>query len=114
MKKPGICLLLSALVLAGCANGGKNPLDAVGDKLEEGLDRVLTTAEVAIGRQEAVAIAFHHAGVAEDRVTDLRTEYEPDEGQGHYEIQFVADGWEYEYEIAANSGKILSFEKENK
>ena len=114
MRKTGLCVLIMALVLAGCAaNGGENPLDAVGDKLEEGLDKVLTTSAAVIARQEAVAIALRHAGVTEDRVTGLRTEYEPDEGQGHYEIQFTADGWEYEYEIAANSGKIICFEKEN-
>ena len=45
-------------------------------------------------------------------MTRLRTEFDFDEGRPEYEVDFHHDGWEYDYEIHAETGKILSRDKD--
>lgn len=60
-----------------------------------------------IGVDRAKQIALADAGFTEDQVwfTKLKRDY--DDGLYLYEVEFVKDGLEYEYEIHAVSGKIL-------
>lgn len=61
---------------------------------------------------EAVAIALNHANVrAEDARFDDK-EFDMDDGVPLYELEFIANGVEYEYDIHAESGKILKAEQE--
>ena len=62
--------------------------------------------------EKAEAIALDHAGVNADEARFSRTEYDLDDGVPQYEIEFSAGGWEYEYEIHAETGKILSSDKD--
>ena len=41
-------------------------------------------------------------------------ENEIDDGTGHYDVQFHAGDWEYEFEIHGETGKILSCDKDSK
>ncbi|MBQ3518364.1 MAG: PepSY domain-containing protein [Clostridia bacterium] len=67
---------------------------------------------VFITPEEAKRIALDHAGVsAEDAVFD-RTERDYDNGIYHYEVEFRVGLIEYEYDIHAETGEILSFEKD--
>ena len=63
-------------------------------------------------REEAAAIALAHAGLTGEQVRDLDVERDDERGIPRYEVDFEADGWEYEYEIHAVSGEILYTEKE--
>lgn len=135
-----ITMLLAVLLLtslAGCSlAAAEDRLDAVGDAVEDRLDAVEDAAEAAVRqsrtpqpaasqqtaaadavteltREEAEAIALKHAGFTADQVTYLRTEYEIDDGRPQYEVQFHQDRWEYDYEIDAQTGKILSFDKDD-
>lgn len=128
-----ITVLLAMLLLmslAGCSlAAAKQQLDAVADTVEDHLDAVKDTAKAAVRqasqpegaagtqaeltREEAEAIALKHAGFTADQVTYLRTEYEIDDGRPQYEVQFHQDRWEYDYEIDAQTGKILSFDKDD-
>ena len=58
--------------------------------------------------EEAQNIALAHAGLTQDQVQYLRTEYEVDQGVPQFEVEFHYDGWEYDYEISAETGEILS------
>ena len=62
--------------------------------------------------EEVKAIALAHAGVGTDQLRFLRVEFDIDQGIPRYEVEFVSDGWEYEYEIHAETGTILSFDKD--
>ena len=62
---------------------------------------------------EAEAIALAHAGFSADQVTRLRTEYDIDDGVPQYEVEFRVDRWEYDYEIHALTGAVLSFDKDD-
>lgn len=64
--------------------------------------------------EQAVQIALEHVGFTADQITRLRTEYEIDDRIPQYDIEFLQGDWEYEFEIHAETGKILSFDKDHK
>lgn len=66
-----------------------------------------------IGQDAAKEAAFADAGVEESQVSRFRSSKDRDDGQQVYEIQFTVDGREYEYEILASDGSILTVEVEN-
>lgn len=53
-------------------------------------------------------LVFGDVGVSEDEVRDREVEFE----DGNYEIEFKKDGVEYEYEVNAETGKIVESEKD--
>lgn len=63
-------------------------------------------------REKARDIALNHAGLTASQVRDLDVELDRDDGILHYDVDFEAGGYEYEYEIHAASGKILHAQKE--
>lgn len=63
--------------------------------------------------EEAQAFALDHAGFTADQVKFLRAEFEIDDRIPHYDIEFHEGHWEYEYEIHAETGAVLSFEKDD-
>ena len=59
---------------------------------------------------DALAAACAHAGLSEKEVFFQEVKLDHDHGRDIYEVEFVsADGTEYEYEIDATDGSILSF-----
>jgi len=67
-----------------------------------------------VTKEEAEKIALDYAGFTADQVSRLRTEYEIDDGIPQFDVQFYEGDWEYEFEIHAENGKILSFDKDHK
>jgi len=65
-----------------------------------------------ISASEAKSIALAHAGLTADQVKGLRAEYDRDDGRPEYDVEFRVGRTEYEYEIHAETGKILSWDKE--
>ena len=63
-------------------------------------------------REQAQEIALKHAGLTKGQVTRLEVEYDVDDGIPEYSVEFRHDGWEYDYEIHAQTGKILDWDKE--
>ena len=63
-------------------------------------------------KNEARDIALKHAGVKASEVRDLEVELDRDGGTLHYDVDFEKDGYDYDYEIDAASGKILKSRKE--
>ncbi len=63
-----------------------------------------------ITAQKAKEIALNHAGISANDVSFIKAEFDKEDNA--YEIEFVNGGFDYEYEIHAESGKILDFEKE--
>lgn len=108
--------------LGAAGNGTENQNTTVENTIEatnEAVDN--STAQVAtdigsttenITEEEAEAIALKHAGFTADEVTGLYTEYEIDDGVPEYDIKFYKDNIEYEYNIHAENGKILAFDKD--
>ncbi len=71
-----------------------------------------TTNTSKLTKAEAEAIALKHAGYTADEVKGLRSEYDRDNGVYEYDIEFRAGGYEFDYEINAETGKIISYDKE--
>ena len=65
-----------------------------------------------IGRDAALEAALSDAGISEEETTRLKVSEDNDDGRKIYEIQFDADGKEYEYEGGASDGRILSADME--
>lgn len=63
---------------------------------------------------KAGEIAFEHAKVSRGEAADYRSKLENEDGLWVYEIEFRVGNTEYEYEIDAETGRIISAEKETK
>lgn len=61
-----------------------------------------------ISKAEAKAVALADAGLDEADVSALRARLELDDGRFLYEVDFYNDGAEYEYQIQARDGDIIS------
>ena len=55
---------------------------------------------------------IEHAGKKKGSVTLRKNELDFDDGIMKYEIKFVENGMEYEFDVDAETGRILKFEKE--
>lgn len=114
----------------------EHKLDAAEDKVEDAVRRAVTPAPAAtptfpaavptetaaatapavqtITKEDAQKIALDYLGLTADQVQRLRTGYEIDDGIAQYDVEFLEGDWEYEFEIHAETGKILSFDKDHK
>lgn len=63
-----------------------------------------------ITADQAKAAAFAHAGVSEGDVTKLKVDFDQGGGKAEYDIEFEVGHMEYEYEIDALTGGVISFE----
>ena len=66
-----------------------------------------------IGDASAREFAFADAGVDPASVDHVRTELDFEQGKLIYEIEFMADGVEYDYWINASDGSVLKREKDS-
>lgn len=93
--------------MASAADAWKRPVEMTAAAASE------ATVKPALTPEEAQNIALKHAGLTADQVIGLRTEYEIEHGIGQYDVEFHHETWEYDYEIQADTGEILSFSKDD-
>ena len=67
-------------------------------------------AKTVIGKDKAKSIALDHAGISSSKAANVTVEYDKEDKE--YEVDFRAGDYEYEYTIAAYSGKVLKHDKE--
>lgn len=65
-----------------------------------------------IGLEKAKKVALNHAGLRANEVTNLKAERDYDDGIVKYDVEFEKGRMEYDYEINAETGKILKAEKD--
>ena len=132
MNKRLLVLILACVLLitSGCAAGQK--LDTTEDRIEEKLDAVEDSIEQSlrkaaasaapetsaaadpVTKEKAEEIALKYLELTKDQVKRLRTDYEIDSGIGQYDVEFISGDWEYEFKIHAETGTILSFDRDHK
>ncbi|MCC8182099.1 MAG: PepSY domain-containing protein, partial [Clostridiales bacterium] len=69
-----------------------------------------TQSGSVISETAAKEAAFTHAGVSESSVSKLKVQLDTDDGVQIYEVEFRTSSAEYEYEINATTGDIISYE----
>ncbi len=69
-------------------------------------------AATTITREQAIAIALQHAGLAEKDVINLTAEYDKERIGDEWDVEFDQGRHEYSYEINAATGEIIKWEKE--
>ena len=116
-----LVILLLMTLFSGCS--AAQTMDTAEVHIEQSVSQAvtpapLTTAYVSptpdqITQAEAMDIALAHAGVTADQAQYLYTEYEIDDRIPQYDVQFYVGNMEYEYEIHAETGDILSFDRNN-
>ena len=136
-------LMIFALLLTmvGCsAANAVQMLDAAEDKVEAKLDAAEEKLKAAVPaplpvetrptpvenipavtepagkltREQAEKIALDYLGFTADQVIRLHSEYEMDDGIPQFDVEFHQGDWEYEFEIHAENGRILSYDKDHK
>lgn len=66
-----------------------------------------------ISRSKAKSIALKDAGLKENQIYDYEIELDYEKGVSLYEISFEYNGKDYDYDINAKTGKIISVDKPN-
>lgn len=115
MKKSVVKVILAGtaamLLMAGCGGSGtqvgesQSTFEATQTQTAPA-PQDTTTEEIT--EQRAKEIALEHAGVSSGDVTAMRVKKEMDDGVWKYDVEFYVQNKEYDYEIKAADGSILS------
>ena len=92
-------------------NNSNNSNNNSNNSSTNGSSNNATTASITV--DEAKNIALTHANLTEDAVSLLRTEQEYDDGVLVYEIDFTSGDYEYDYKINANTGEVVSYDRDS-
>ena len=114
--------LIFALCLVGCGenemmddlsagmNSAKDTVESTADKVTDGAMELVAS----ITGDQAKRKAFEHAGVKEEEVKDLDVDLDRDGMTLIFEVDFKHGDTEYDYNINAMTGKILSADKQTR
>ena len=83
-----------------------------GTKLENIESIGTASASAYIGEQSAKDAALQRAQVSADKVSRIRCELDWEKGIMVYEVDFDAEGYEYDVEINATTGEVVRYERE--
>lgn len=123
-----LVMVTTASLLFGCSPREiEQKLEAMEDSIDQRIDKIERDVEgnipvenqysanytPVLTPEEAQNIALKHAGFTADQLTGLHTDLDFDDGIHHYDVHFYRDTMEYEYEIHADTGEIISFEQDH-
>ena len=125
-------IFIILLSLTGCRaldraeNAIENSVDAIEESVEQTVKDIILPVQkpeptqppenntpTIITPENAQIVALEHAGVSADEVSRLHTKMDMDDGRQEYDVEFHVGFWEYEYEIDAATGTILSWNKDD-
>lgn len=89
-------------------------VEDINDEDDDRSDNHSNNSDAVITMAQAKEIALKDAGVSASDVSFTEVKSDTYNGQKVYEIEFVYQNTEYDYEIHAITGKIISSEKESK
>lgn len=69
-------------------------------------------SKAIISEDDAKAIVLEHAGLTGKEVSFVKVKTDYENGRTEYELEFYYENTEYDYELDAASGEILSFDNE--
>jgi uncharacterized membrane protein YkoI len=103
MKKITMAIIIAAMTITMCV-----PVFATQPAKAAPAQTTTATTTVKLTADQAKAIALSNAGFTEKEVRFVKNQLEFDDGIMQYDIEFVQGTTEYEYDIDANTGAILS------
>ena len=108
-------IFMITLCLVGCGNSGHNisgvnPQESVTSTPQAEAKTPNSTVGALISEEEAKKLALEKVPGASEK--DVRIHLDHDDGKTIYEGSIVYEGVEYDFEIDADSGVILEWEKE--
>ena len=123
------CSLILALSLTACDGnsvmqdggnnngsvGNNNNSSSLGSTVESGINNAANDVAELVAKitgDEAKKAALKHAGLKENEVTDLDVDLDRDNGVLIYEVDFHHGNIEYDYDINAVTGDIISADKD--
>ena len=113
VMKAGLSAVTAKLLITGCSGGNgaagnaANPTATQTQRATQAPQDTATNG-TEIPEQRAKEIALENAKVAESDVTAMRVKKEMDDGVWRYDVEFYVQNKEYDYEINAADGTILS------
>ncbi len=81
-------------------------------KAEKNDQSLLPPPATNVTADSAKQTALNHAGLKAENVTQFEIELDKEGTTPHYEISFKSGGFEYDYDINAENGTIITSEKE--
>lgn len=133
MKKIIALTFVFALVMSLTACGGMmgdvtSDVESMGDSIISGtqstVDKATEGVESMIGGEEksmdlmagitakhAKETALRHAGLDESQVSDVDVDLDRENGKLIYEVDFISGNTEYDYDINAETGEVISANK---
>lgn len=104
-KTLGIAVIAGTVTLfAAC---GSTQSDVTVNNAGASQTQAQSVTAQSITLETAIEIALNHAGVARENARFTKTQLDGDDKVKNYEIEFVTDEKEYEYEIAVSDGTVL-------
>ncbi len=114
MKKNNVLKVLGIVALAGTITvfAGCKEKQITETPVNEAAAQTSTKAiQSSISLEKAIEIALENAGISDrSKAYFEKAQLDSNDKISHYDIEFKADGKEYDYEIAVNDGKILEKE----
>ena len=133
MKKIIALTFVFALVMSLTACGGMmgdvtSDVESMGDSIISGtqstVDKATEGVESMMGGDEksmdlmagitakhAKETALRHAGLNESQVSDVDVDLDRENGKLIYEVDFISGTTEYDYDINAETGEVISADK---
>ena len=112
-------LLYTSLITAPAepsTGGGTSGGSASGSGTAETAPAIQSSGQASdsayIGVEAAKSAAFAHAGLDTSQVTMGEVDFDYEDGRMVYELEFYANGAEYEYDIDASTGAVVKFSQE--
>ncbi len=132
MRKSSVLMIVCTCGLLLCGCSAQNASDNMNDTQAEvnqtedislevsqaegasGSEETPGTQTSGITEQDALAAALRHAGIDESKLTSKRIKKDYEDGKEVYDVEFYADGKEYDYEISVADGSIVKSDSDNK
>lgn len=94
-------------------SGTQSTTDKITDDVESAVDGDKKSMNLMAGitAKQARDAALNHAGLDENQVSDIEIDLDRDNGKLIYEVDFNSGNTEYDYDIDAETGKVISADK---
>ena len=92
--------------------------ESAADKITNGTESTAKNVEnnsmnlmAGITAKDAKDAALRHAGLSESQISDVEIDLDRDNGKLIYEVDFNSGNTEYDYDIDAETGEVISADK---